>query len=170
MFDKKLKAIVVVHNDSVYWVACGQSGNCPGTIQLPLEQLLNDPDAADRIPTGAKGNHQSLWIVPDHWFGMESYPFQSDKPSLIVPFLERKLTAAHPECKEVRQFFSYLRTPAAGGGRELLAYFLQDEKAYRLYDALGKLDLAPRYITTPAFLWVDRLSQVFSDFGKEGTL
>jgi hypothetical protein len=170
MFAKKLKAIVVVHNDSVHWVTRGRSDHGPGTARLALDALLEDPEAAGRIPSAAKGNHQSLWIVPDHWFGMESYPFQSDKSSLIVPFLERKLGAAHPECKAIRQFFNYRRVPAAGGGHELLAYFPQDEKAYRLYDALDQAHLAPRYITTPAFLWVDRLSRLMPDFGQEGTL
>jgi hypothetical protein len=170
MFAKKLKAIVVVHHDSVYWVTPGRSQAGPDTTRLPLEALLEAPDAVGRVPSAAKANHQSLWIVPDHWFGMERYPFQSDKSALIVPFLERKLSAAHPECKAVRQFFNYRRTPAAAGGHELLAYFFQDEKAYRLYDALDKANLAPRYITTPAFLWVDRLSRMLPDFGQEGTL
>jgi len=170
MFAKKLKAIVVVHNDSVHWVTRGRSHAGPETGRLALEALLDAPDAAGALPATAKGNHQSLWIVPDHWFGMESYPFQSDKSALIVPFLERKLSAAHPECTAVRQFFNYRRTPAAAGGHELLAYFLQDEKAYRLYDTLDKAHLAPRYITTPAFLWVDRLSRLMPDFGQEGTL
>lgn len=171
MFAKKLKAIVVVHNDSLYWVTCGSADqSCSGMTQLPLEELLGDPGAIDRLAHEAKGNHQSLWIVPDHWFGMERYPFQSDKSSLIVPFLERKLTAAHPELKQVRQFFNYLRTAVPGGGQELLAYFLQEEKAYRLYASMDKAQLAPRYITTPAFLWVDRLRRVSPEFGQEGTL
>jgi hypothetical protein len=169
MFAKKLNAIVVVHNDHLFWIGRDrtESGRC--LLQLPLEEVLNDPGLADRLPAGAKGNHQSLWVVPDHWFGMENYPFQSDKSSLIVPFLERKLSAAHPECPVVRHFFNYRRTSAAGG-HELLAYFLQDQNAYRLYAALDKVHLAPRYITTPAFLWVDRLSRVKPDFGREGTL
>mgnify|MGYP001408432990 CR=1 FL=1 len=171
MFAKKLKSIVVVHNDKVFWVTCGGSEkSCPGVAQLPLEKLLAEPDAIDQLRPEAKGNHQSLWIVPDHWFGMERYPFQSDKSSLIVPFLERKLTAAHPECKEVSHFFNYLRAAAPTGGNELLAYFLQEEKAYALYKVLAQAHLAPRYITTPAFLWVDRLRQVSPEFSQEGTL
>ena len=170
MFAKKLKAIVVVHNDNIHWVTRGRSDDGPGTVRLALEELLEDPAAAGRIPSAAKANHQSLWIVPDHWFGMESYPFQSDKSALIVPFLERKLGAAHPECKAVRQFFNYRRTPTTSGGQELRVYFLQDEKAYRFYEALDQAHLAPRYITTPAFMWVDRLSRLLPDFGQEGTL
>ncbi|MFZ1986773.1 MAG: hypothetical protein WAU91_20345 [Desulfatitalea sp.] len=170
MFKKKLNAIVVVHNETVYWITCNWRDSGRRVIQMPLEQVLTDSRMADQIPATARGNYKTMCIVPDHWFGRESYPFQSPKHSLIEPFLERKLSAAYPELKAVRYFFDYKRVAAGGGGNDLLAYFLQDEKAYRLYDALAKMNVAPRQITTPAFLWVDRLTQVSPDFEREGTL
>lgn len=170
MFKKKLNTIVVVHNETVFWIACSQSDNGRCVVQMPLEQVLTDNRVSEQIPVTARGNHKTLCIVPDHWFGLERYPFQSPKHALIEPFLERKLAAAYPERKAVRHFFNYKRVAAGGGGNELLAYFLQDEKGYRLYDALAKMNVAPRQITTPAFLWADRLMQVSPDFEREGTL
>ena len=153
MFTKRLPGIIVVNKDELLWIAGRQPdvGRC--LLRLPLEQVLAGDGLADRIPKQLKGNHRSLCIVPDHWLGMERYPFQSTRPALIEPFLERKLTAAFPERKQVRHFFNYRSLAEGEAENGLMAYFLQDEKGYQLYDALRELDLAPRHITSPAFLW-----------------
>jgi hypothetical protein len=171
MFVKRFVAIIAVHNDEVLWIDGRQpdAGRC--LLRLPLEQVLgNATVVADRIPRMLKGNHRTLWIVPDHWFGMERYAFQSTRPALIEPFLERKLAAVFPERRQVRHFFNYRSLSGAGEAGGLMAYFLQDEKGYQLYDTLLKIDQAPRHIAAPGFLWANKLPHVCEDFEREGTL
>ncbi len=170
MFTKRLNGIIVVHNDEVFWTTGRQPNAGRSLLRLPLDQVLAGDVIADRIPREVKGNYKSLCIVPDHWLGMERYPFRSTRPALIEPFLERKLVAAFPERKEVRHFFNYQSLAAGEAENGLIAYFLQDEMGYRLYNSLRKIDIAPRYLTSPAFLWLDKLSRVSSDFSHESTL
>ncbi len=170
MFNKRLNGIIVVHNDEVLWTTGRQPNVGRSLLRLPLDQVLAGDGIADRIPREVKGNYKSLCIMPDHWLGMERFPFQSTRPALIEPFLERKLVAAFPERKEVRHFFNYQSLAAGEAENGLIAYFLQDEMGYRLYNTLKKIDIEPRYLTTPAFLWLDRLAQVSSDFDHESTL
>jgi len=170
MLKKNSNAVCVVHDEEVLWISTGPSdaGRC--MLRLPLDQVVSDEGIAERIPKSIRGNHKHLCIVPDHWLGMERYAFQSTRPSLIEPFLERKLSAAFPECRQIQHFFNYQSLPPDGFEGGLMAYFLQEEKGYRLYDALEQLDLAPRRITAPAFLWLDGLSQSVADFDRQGTL
>lgn len=170
MFAKRLNGIFVVHNDEVI-LAAGRrpkAGRC--LLRLTLDELLAGEGLAERIPKEVKGNHKSLCIVPDHWLGAERFAFQSGRRALIEPFLERKLGAAFPERKALRYFFNYRRLAAGEAGNGVMAYFLQDEMGYRLYDALNKLDIAPRHITSPAFLWLGKLAQTSAEFDHESTL
>lgn len=169
MFQKKYKTIVVVHNDDVCWIS-GETGNKDHRFfQLPLEEILNKDKKELQMPEWLKGSHKTLCIIPDHWLGSQGYPFQSKKQSLIEPFLERKLKAAHPGQDAIQHFFSY-RHSSSNNENELEAIFLQDEKSYRLYEALSRLNHTPRQITAPAFIWEDRLKQTESDFTQKGTL
>ena len=170
MFGIKNYLIIFVHDKELIWsVGRGEEqGRC--LLRLPLEEVLNGDSLADRIPKFIRGKYRSLCIVPDHWFGNERYPFRSRKANLIEPFLERKLTAAYPEIVELKHFFTYRHTTIAGEGEGLTTYFLQDQQGYELITALNRLNLSPRKITAPAFLWMDKLSQITSDFNQEGTL
>jgi hypothetical protein len=170
MFGIKNHLIIFVHNNELIWFAGRgeEQGRC--LLRLPLEEVLNDDSVTDRIPKFIRGKYRSLWIVPDHWFGNERYPFQSRKTNLIEPFLERKLKAAYPEIAELKHFFTYRHTAIPGEEEGLTAYFLQDQQGYELLNALNRLNLSPRKITTPAFLWMEKLSQITSDFDQEGTL
>ncbi len=170
MFAKRFVGIIAVYDDEVFWIAARQpdTGRC--VLRLPLRQVLEDATAISRIPKAFRGNHKMLCIVPDHWFGMERYLFQSTRPALIESFLERKLAAALPEHALVRDLFNYRTFTDAAGAKGLAAYFLQEEKGYRLYEALRRIDLAPRHITSPGFLWVEKLAHVSTEFQQEGTL
>jgi hypothetical protein len=169
MFEKKYKRVIVVHNDEVCWIGDpGAEGNRQ-FFRLPLEQVLNDESTALQMPEWLKGSAKTLCIFPDHWFGCSTYPFQSRKPSLIEPFLERKLTAANPGQKSLRHFFNYRHVLNSGTG-ELFAFFLQEDNSFRLYNALHKLNHAPQRITSPAFLWEERLQRGDQDFSHLGTL
>ena len=168
MFEKKYKRVIVVHNDEVCWISNDTTPEKRRFFRLPLEQVLNDERNTLQFPEWLKGN-PTLCIIPDHWFGCSTYPFQSKKQSLIEPFLERKLATANPGQKDIRNFFNYRHRTNDGAG-ELFALFFQEDKSFRLYDALRKMNLAPQCITSPAFLWEERLQQSDHDFNRMGTL
>jgi len=168
MFEKKYKRVIVVHNDEVCWINNDAAPESRQFFRLPLEQVLNDDRTALQFPEWLKGS-PTLAIIPDHWFGCSTYPFQSKKPSLIEPFLERKLGATYPGQKDLRHFFNYRHVTNEVAG-ELFALFFQEDKSFQLYDALDKMNLAPQCITSPAFLWEERLQQSDHEFNQLGTL
>jgi hypothetical protein len=169
MFDKKYTTIIVVHNDEVFWISNDSTGGKPKILWLPLEQVLMDQEIARQMPEWLKDNTKPLCIFPDHWFGIESYPFQSKKPSLIEPFLERKLATAYPGQKEIQFYYNY-RYVSHHGENRIFTIFLQDEKSYRFFEVLRRLNQTPQRITSPAFLWEERLQVNIDDFERIGML
>jgi hypothetical protein len=170
VLKEKNAALIAIHNDRIFWLSTAQAdmGRC--LFQLPLETVMDDGIEMSSFPESLKGNNKFLCLVPDHWFGMESYPFKSQKPSLIEPFLKRKLSSSHPDQNAISQFFNYIYHPANGTSDNLYAYFLHDEKAYRINRALRKANLAPLGFTTPAFLWEDKLKKTSNLFNQDGSL
>ena len=169
MLAQKHNTIIAVHNDTVWWIGSDTATGSRQWFRLPLEQVLADEGPAPQIPEWLQGRTQSLCIFPDHWFGSESYPFQSRKPSLIEPFLERKLPMTHPGRKDIRNFFNY-RHIANNGENRLGAIFLSEDKGYALYGALQRLHHHPQRITSPALIWEGRLRHADGDFDRLGTL
>ncbi|MGD9212963.1 MAG: hypothetical protein PVI90_19415 [Desulfobacteraceae bacterium] len=170
MFRRRKNLIIAVHNDELIWLSGRKDSNYVCELRLSMEAVLRGDKLIEKIPKSLRGNYRSVLIVPDHWFGNESYPFRSRKASLIKPFLERKLCAEYSELKGLRNFISYRHASVVGDGEGVIAYFLQDIKSYQLYEVLRKLNLCPRKITTPAFLWMDALSKVTPEFDYSGTL
>lgn len=168
MFSKKYKRIILVYNEEVCWISNESTETRRQFFRLPLEQVLNQETASLSMPDWVKGG-PILCIVPDHWFGCASYPFRSKKPSLIEPFLDRKLSSANPGLKNIRQLYNYRHLVNDRDG-ELYAIYLQEDNGYRFYDALCKLNIPPQRITSPAFLWEERLEQCDHDFGRLGSL
>lgn len=169
MFSKHYNIIIAVHDDDAYWFSGGTGRSDRLFFQVPLQQLLDDETPLPSLPDWLKGSHKTLCIIPDHWFGSQSFPFQSGKASLIEPFLERKLTAAFPGHQSIRHFFNY-RHIGDGIQRKLSACYFQEKKSYQLYEALSRLNHTPQHITAPAFLWEDVLQQTADDFDRQGTL
>ena len=169
MLTQKTKTIIAVHNDEVCWIENSAAGRSRQVYLQPLDQVLSNENASLEMPDWLKGHHKTLCIIPDHWFGSQSYPFRSTKTSLIEPFLERKLKASHPGHEAIKYFYNYRHI---GDDREpnLDTLFLQDEKSFQLYHVLCRMNHAPQHITSPAFLWEERLRHAESDFDRLGTL
>jgi hypothetical protein len=161
---------MAVHNEELFWLStdAADQGRC--LWRLPLETVMQGRIETPPFPDIIRGNNQFLCLVPDHWFGMESYPFKSNKPNLIEPFLIRKLSAGHPNQHAIGQFFNYKKAPANDGSDNLHVYYLNDEKAYRLNSALRQAGLAPLGFTTPAFLWEEMLTKASRAFSQAGSL
>jgi hypothetical protein len=170
MTMKKAKGLLIVHDDEAFWYDASHSGAATCLLKVPLDQALSDGSYAQQIPKSLKGNHKTLCVVPDHWFGSETYPFRSTKPSLVEPFLERKLRAAYPDRQAIHHFFHYRSIKSADGTDGLSTYFLQDSKSFQLYSSLERMNLAPGRITSPGFLWEDKLARISAEFRNEGTL
>jgi hypothetical protein len=169
MFEKQYKTIIAAHDDAVYWFSSDTVDGESRLFQMPLQQLLDDETPVPSLPDWLKGRHNTLCILPDHWLGNQSFPFQSGKASLIEPFLERKLTAAYPGQPLIRHFFNYRHT-GDGGQRKLSACYLQEDKSYQLYSALANLNHRPLQLSSPALLWEDLLQGAVNDFSRQGTL
>lgn len=96
MFKAQNRHILIVDNLHLCWVATGGAERGACLHRLPLESLIGGaPDAPD-LPEALKRSAPTLGIVPDHWFGSETFPFRSTKPALIEAFLSRKLSESHP--------------------------------------------------------------------------
>jgi hypothetical protein len=167
---EKHTVLMVVHDEELFWLSTDSADQGRCLWRLPLETVMEGPIGTPPFPETIKGNNKFLCLVPDHWFGTESYPFKSNKPNLIEPFLIRKLSAGHPNQHAIGQFFNYKKAPANDGSDNLHVYYLNEAKAYRLNSALRKANLAPLGFTTPAFLWEEILNKASRDFGQAGSL
>ena len=161
---------MAVHDEELFWLSTDAAGQGQCLWRLPLETVLEGPIGTPPFPETIRGNNKFLCLVPDHWFGTQSYPFRSNKPNLIEPFLIRKLTAGHPNQHAIGQFFKYKKAPANDGSDNLHVYYLNEAKAYRLNSARRKANLAPLGSTTPAFLWEEILNKASRNFGQAGSL
>jgi hypothetical protein len=170
VLKEKHTVLMAVYNDELFWLSTDSADRGRCLWQLPLEAIMESRVETPPFPETLKGNNKFLCLVPDHWFGMESYPFKSNKPTLIEPFLIRKLSASHPNQHAIGQFFNYKSTPAHDGSDNLYVYFLNEEKAYRLNSALRKANLAPLGFTTPAFIWREKLKKASTAFSQAGSL
>lgn len=170
MWNKQVQGLLTVRHQELAWIPTRGPAQGSVVLRLPLEHVLADPSVVQSLPPSLRGNDKTVCIAADHWFGMEIFPFQSRKPSLIEPFLARKLSALHPEHPQIREFYTYECTHGADQAPQLISYFLNDEKAYALWAALAQVEQAPLRILTPGLLWQARLVEEDPDFSRRGTL
>jgi len=107
-------------------------------------------------------------VVPDYWVGSTFYKFQSEKKALIETFVERKLAGDHPDLPSITDFFDYSETAGDSEEKGLFVYYLQEAKSYDIYRRLAELNIRPRKITTPAFLWNNKKQLKGAEFHKGG--
>jgi hypothetical protein len=170
MWNKQVQGLLTIQHQELAWIPTRGPAQGSVVLRVPLEHLLADPSLVQSLPPSLRGNNRTVCIAADHWFGMEVFPFQSRKPSLIEPFLARKLSALHPEHPQIREFYTYECTQGRDKSPQLISYFLNEEKAYALWAALAQVEQAPLRIISPALLWQVRLGQEDPDFSQRGTL
>jgi hypothetical protein len=167
--NAKIRIVAATDERVCFWE--GNNSNENGAwVEMPLQELLLQGINDTLLPAFRKNRAKTLLIVPDHWFKHDYFLFKSPKDSLITPFLERKLKTVYPNLPSVSDFFSYVYCQREAESHGVKAFFLHEEKGYRLYDALSRADLLPRWITTPALLWTERLKLILPEFSKQGTL
>lgn len=163
-FKKRNSLITIVNNEDIGFVLPEHldEGGIPGSF--PLDQFLSADMESDPVPEELSNRVNSLLIVPDYWFGNATFKFQSRKKSIIEAFIERKLQSENPDLPDIKYFFGYIPYQTEQRERELYVYFLQDPKAFQLYNQLVKFNLDPRRITIPAFVWGQKLSEIIPNF------
>lgn len=167
--SKKRKSLItIVNNEDLSFVIPDPPGEGRAFDSLALDQFLSVDMESHNVPEEVRRSINSLLIVPDYWFGNATFKFQSRKKSIIEAFIERKLRAEHPDLPDIKYFFGYIPYNTEQGEKELYVYFLQEPKFFQLYNQLVELNLSPHRITTPAFIWAQKLREVMPDFPNGG--
>lgn len=168
-FKKRNKTISIVDSEMLYLVEIDPHGEKKAVNIVTLDNLLKDDSHAELIPISIKDQVNTLLIVPDYWFENSVYQFQSKNKSLADTFVERKLKAQFPQQPLISYFFDYIFYQRGDEKQWIYAYYLKDPQFFQLYEALSKLNLTPHQITSPAFIWKQKIQQEISDFNKSGS-
>lgn len=161
--------IILVDKDEVLFVSQGRTGEGRISEPVPLEAFFDESAGPDPIPKEArKSRTHPVMVVPDYWFGSSSFRFPSQKQSLAESFLERKLREDLPDLPDVARFFGYFFYRTARDDRMLHAFYPREPLFFRLHDALTRLRFSPRWTTTPAFLWQEKLRRRIPGFSQGG--
>jgi hypothetical protein len=165
---KNNKLVSIVDGEKLNFVAFDSSGAKKTIQSVNIEDLINSGGDTNFISHKMRDWNHSLMIVPDYWFGNSVYKFQSGRKSLADAFVERKLKAQFEQQDDIKHFFDCILFQREREEQWLYAFFLQDPNFFRLYQALCELNLAPRRITSPAYLWVPRFREEVSEFDTGG--
>ena len=138
-------------------------------LETPLASFLDGDTATNPLPDVLTNAANSLLILPDYWAGTTAYPFQSRKRSLARSFIQRKLLAEHPETPDIVDYFDFEFSHTGLEDRSVNVLFLQDVRAFQLYDRLAEHDLTPDRVVFPALLWEQKLFKSISEFDIGGT-
>ncbi len=170
IFNRKSYLITVVNNKRLYFVAPGQTGgNAQWNIadEISVEDFLSDGNNLEFIEKNVRNLKNSLLIVPDYWLGNTSYVFHSKKRPIVETFVKRKLKDEYPDLGEIEYFFDY-SFQTVNEERGLYVFFMRNPGFFQLHKRLAKLNFSPRRITTPAFLWEQKLKKKTPDFNNGG--
>ena len=170
MFNRKKNRLIAATDRKIFFSEDGSLSRDSGSAELPVAQFLLHEYDSRLLSTFQQSRSNILLIGPDHWFKHDFFPFKSQRGSLIRPFIERKLKTTYPNLPFAPHFFSYhfRQTSAAGPGVRI--FHLYEQKAYELYEALCKMNLMPRWITTAALLWEEHCKQRVSGFEAQAAL
>ena len=168
MFKKKDKQITVFNNEEIFFVTYDNNKNLSVIDSHSTDKFLDDSFEIENIIEEARSKINSLLIVPDYWVGNNIYVFQSKNKSLVEEFIQRKLTSEYPDLPDIKYFFDYIFHETDQKEREIYVYFLQEPESFSLHKRLVEFDLIPRRITTPAFLWEQKLKKNIPDFHEGG--
>ncbi len=168
MLKTKNSGITVVHGDTLFFVSyAGEAMQVDHAVSLNL--FLEDDYAASSIPAVVRGRKNRLLVVPDYWIGQTNLTLQSQKRSIVVPVVERKLASEHPELPDIGLFFDYAFSKEPSEPGNISAFFLQDPLSFKLYQKLTTLDIAPMDITIPAYVWGKKLEKLHPELVDSGS-
>ncbi|MBF0120224.1 MAG: hypothetical protein HQK79_15420 [Desulfobacterales bacterium] len=172
MFKEKQELITIVNNEQINFIIINNQKK-EGTLikTIGLDKFLSaEPIDLDIFHQKDKEQFHSLLIIPDYWVGNDSFTFQSKKPSIVIPFIERKLIADHSEFPEIVYFFSYHFYQNEQKEQKLYCYYFQDAKCFQIYNKFSKYNLPPHRITIPAYLLDQKIKKEIPEFSKGGKI
>ncbi len=159
--------MTVVQGDTLFFVSyAGDAIQVDHAVSLDL--FLEDDFNLSSIPAVVRGRENRLLVVPDYWIGQTSLTLQSQKRSIVAPFVERKLASEHPELSDIGLFFDYAFSKEPSERGDIYAFFLQDPLSYQLYQKLATFDMAPIDITIPAYVWGKKLEKLHPELADSG--
>jgi hypothetical protein len=169
MMNQKI-SLIAATDKKIYFFEDGLRGRRDEWVEVPLAQFLAREMDERFIVNFHEKRVKILLVVPDHWLKHQFFPFQSQKNSLIIPFLERKLKTTYPELSSIHNFFRYSVRQKAIEGQGVRVFHLHEPSSYALYDALCRTNRTPRWITTPALLWEERFKHLSPEFTSQASL
>ena len=159
--------MTVVQGDTLFFASyAGDAMQVDHTVSLDL--FLEDDFDLSSIPAVVRGRENRLLVVPDYWIGQTSLTLQSQKHSIVAPFVERKLASEHPELSDIGLFFNYAFSKEPSERGDIYAFFLQDPLSYQLYQKFATFDMAPIDITIPAYVWGKKLEKLHPELADSG--
>lgn len=158
--------VSLIINEQFLFAEIDPGGNCR------LQQTFNLVDVLEHgFPDGAIGKgDNALLLVPDYWLGVKTFPIATSKPSLVVPFIRKKLQLEPGSEPEDAEFFDYLHYQDEEGGRGVTVYHSQEHQLARLHGHLSAIGRAPLAITSPGLIWESYLRTADSGFSEGGKL
>jgi hypothetical protein len=141
-------------------ILCGTKEESGKIIDIiPFPEASSADNLSVSIPAEAKKIKEIILVLPDYVTGNSIYPFSSGRSSIAEPFIRRKLVESFPASPDISDFFnySYFKTGADQG--DLYSFYLKEPVAFSLYNRLTEAGLRPDRITTPAYIWQDKISK-----------
>ena len=168
MLGGKSTLITLIESESLYFILPGDKATAGLLNKINLDGFL-DPnlDTPGLLPE-TRRMENGLLVIPDYWLGNSSVAFQSRKKPLVESFIERKLRAEHSDFREAEEYYGYKFYKESERSHKLYVFFPQDPLAYSLFHKLSAVGLAPLRITSPAYLWQEKLSDLYEDFPQGG--
>jgi hypothetical protein len=158
--------LIVATDAKVFFI----TGDPSADSSHPLEPLLSGLRKPALAAPARRSGRSCVLVVPDHWFRHDTFAFQSSQDDLIRAFLERKLAAAYAATPHAAHFFGYAFQLGPAGEGRLNAFCLEEEKGFRLHEALCEAGFLPRAVTTPGMLWALRVGAEAPEFAGQAAL
>lgn len=158
--NKKNKLIIIFYNHQLLTILYDKKGDNSKIIGIiPFSGTSSTDDLSISFPAETKKLKEIILVLPDYFTGNSIYTFASGKKSVAEPFIRRNLVESFPAIPDISDLFnySYIKTGRGPGG--LLAFYLKEPLAFSLYNRLSESGLRPDRITTPAYIWQDRIDK-----------
>jgi len=167
MFNKNHTGITIVHSDTLFFLsAVGNALQVDHSISLTA--FLEGNAEGANLPEAVLNRTNRLLIVPDYWIGQANMSLPSRKRSIVEAFVERKLIAEYSDLPDIGLFYGYALASHPAEANHIHAFFLQEPQAYELYNKLQSINAVPNEITTPAYIWEQKLIKMAPDAAGTG--
>jgi uncharacterized FlaG/YvyC family protein len=167
MFKNKKQALIVVHNDNLFFISYDHHKRQQILDSYSISTLL-DTDTVIELPANIFQDYDfPLLIVPDFWLGSRTYAFQSTDKAAIESFIARKLKVEFPQNQGIQNLFSYDVIRKTKGNQEIVSLFMQEPKAGELLERLAANRIRPVRIASPGLIWNVRLKKAVDSFEKQ---